>query len=85
MTTFYGQAAINPVFGVSTPTFSDTNDIAFPSRHVYFNEPGVVRLMLKDGSTVDLNVLAGVQLSAEVLRVFSSGTTVPAGSVVLLK
>ncbi len=69
----------------ATPTLSDSVNNALPTRSIYFNASGTVRLLLVDNgtTTTDYAVTVGQRLPVSAIRINATGTTIAASNIVL--
>ena len=56
-------------------TPNDSNDLSSPCAGLHVNTAGTVKFTASSGSTVTLNLLAGVSYPYEAKRIYATGTT----------
>ena len=75
-------AQMGPAEDAAAVTCSDTVDLTYSSRGLYVTTAGVYRLLLvKDASTVDIYLSAGICHPLRVRRVYSTGSISTSGVV----
>jgi len=81
----YSNGPSDPGEHLAIPTFSDSTDLANVSRLLLWVAAGAVRVTTVGGETVTIpSLAAGTQLALRVTRVWSTGTTVTAGNLLVV-
>jgi len=86
ISTNYGTGAlVGVVTHENLSATSDTARLPFTTRAVFCGTAGTVRLETVDGSLATYTVPAGYLVTGFFVRVYATGTTIPAADIVIIK